>query len=130
MRMRHICSWQHQATSEKMMGIRETPYWVCFYCGKASCWARNCPHLVCWQLLSNWTSRTQKKVTAKFCQDKVGQYFKIPAPQKSLSEVVGLQAKDGWPKVTEEPRITVQVAWCPCHQVKFHPSGVFDGVKD
>ena len=34
MTVRHICSWQHQSTSENMMSIKEPPYGVCFLCGK------------------------------------------------------------------------------------------------
>ncbi|KAL6033625.1 hypothetical protein STEG23_018568, partial [Scotinomys teguina] len=33
--MRHVCSWQHQSTSEKMMGTEEIPYGVYFHCGKS-----------------------------------------------------------------------------------------------
>ncbi|EGW14499.1 hypothetical protein I79_023484 [Cricetulus griseus] len=32
--VRHVCSWQHQFTSEKMMGIEETPYGVSFIVAK------------------------------------------------------------------------------------------------
>ena len=38
----------------------------------------------------NWTSRTQKRVTAKLRQDKVVQSFKNHASQKSLSDILGL----------------------------------------
>ena len=40
--------------------------------------------------LSKLDKRTQKKTTSKLCQDKVGQSFKIPASQKSLSDILGL----------------------------------------
>lgn len=33
MTMRHICSLQHQFTAE-MIGTEETPYGVCFHCGR------------------------------------------------------------------------------------------------
>ena len=33
MKMRCICFWQHQFTSE-LMGIEETPYGVCCHCDK------------------------------------------------------------------------------------------------
>ena len=38
----------------------------------------------------SWTGRKQRKLTAEFCQDKVGQSFKIPASQKSLSDILEL----------------------------------------
>ena len=78
MTMRHVCSWQHQSTSEKIMGIKETPHGVYFLCGKSKPLGKKMPLP---QLLTvccpNWTSRTQKKVTAKHCQDKEGQPFRI-----------------------------------------------------
>ena len=40
MTMRHICSWKHQFTSEKIMSIGETPYEICFHCDKISHWAK------------------------------------------------------------------------------------------
>ena len=76
--MRHVCPWQHQSTSEKIMDIEETPYGVYFLCGKSKPLGKKMPLP---QLLTvccpNWTSRTQKKVTAKHCQDKEGQPFRI-----------------------------------------------------
>lgn len=57
----------------------------------------------------------EKKATAKLWKDKVGQSFKIPASQKSLSYILGLQAENGCPIVTEEPRVTTHTARCPCH---------------
>ncbi|KAL6089721.1 hypothetical protein STEG23_029713, partial [Scotinomys teguina] len=62
--VRNVYSWQHQSTSEKMMGIEETSYEICFHCGIVSHWAKklSLPKLltVC---CPNWTCRTQKKVT-------------------------------------------------------------------
>ena len=48
MTMRHVCLWQHQSTSEKIMGIEETPDGVYFFVAKVSHWARKCPCLNCW----------------------------------------------------------------------------------
>ena len=74
-----------------MMGIKELLYGVFFQSGKISHLDKKLtlPQLlmVCYP---NWTSRTKKKATAKLCQDRVGQSFKIPALQKSLSDILGL----------------------------------------
>ena len=35
MTMRHVCSWQHQFTLEKIMVIKETPQGVYFLCDKS-----------------------------------------------------------------------------------------------
>ena len=70
----------------------------------------------------NETSRTQKSVTAKPCPDKVGQFFKNPVSQKSLSDILGLQAEDGCPNIAEELWVTVQAASCFCHFSHFQKS--------
>ena len=59
--MSHVCSWQHQSTSEKIMDIEETPHGVYFLCDKSKPLGKKMPLP---QLLTvccpNWTSRTQK----------------------------------------------------------------------
>ena len=62
MLVRHVCSWQHQCTSEKMMGTKETLYEVCFYCGEVNHGQINCSCL--WLLTvccTDWTSRDTRQ---------------------------------------------------------------------
>ena len=71
MTMRHVCSWQHQSTSEKKMGIEETPHGVYILFSKIKLLGKKIPFP---QLLttcySNCKNRTQKRVSAKLCQKK------------------------------------------------------------
>ena len=64
-------------------GIEETPHGFTFF-------VVNCPALTAGGMLPNWTSKTQKIVTTKPCQDKMGQSFKYPTSQKSLLKTGGL----------------------------------------
>ena len=78
MTMRHVCSWQHQSISVKKMDIEEIPHEVYFLWGKNKSLGKKMPlprllRVCC----PNWASRTQKKVTAKYCQDKEGQPFRM-----------------------------------------------------
>lgn len=107
-RVRQGCFWQHQSTSGKMMGTEGTLHFTSF----------------AGRILSNRTSRTQHRRLLNFAKTRQEGPSKFPAPQKSLSYI-----QAGCPSFAEEPRGTAQTAWCPCHQVTFHPSGVFDGVE-
>ena len=75
MAMRHVCFWQHQSSSEKIMGIKETPHGVYFICGKSKLLGNK---MILSQLLivccPNWTP---KKVTVKHCGNKEEQPFSI-----------------------------------------------------
>lgn len=51
-------------------------------------------------------------MTAELFQDKVGETFKISASQKSMLDVLGLQAKDEWATIADEPWVTIQAAIC------------------
>ena len=97
-------------------------------------------------ILSKLDQQNSKKETAKVCQDKVGQSFKIPCfiKKKILSYILGLWAGVRCPNVTEEPWVIFQTANCfsqfysfesgTLHflltQVILCPSGIFDRVED
>lgn len=96
--MRYVCSWQHPHTTSKMMGIKKKKKTHMEFASNVqrqslgkklplpSSSADSMPSKL-------WTSRTQRKPTAKFCQDKVSQSFVIPASQESLSDILGQQVK-------------------------------------
>ena len=69
MTMRQVCSWQHQSTSEKMMGIKDHPYGVCFHLWQIQPLGEKLPLS---QLLTisclNLTRKAQK-VTAELSQN-------------------------------------------------------------
>ena len=74
MTKRHVCSWQHQSTSEKIMGTEETPNGVYFFVAKVSHWAIKCPCLYFWHYAALIRQTGHK----------------YPASQKSLANMLGL----------------------------------------
>ena len=92
MTVRYVSSWQHpHATSKKIVGIEEFPYEVCFKCGTASHWTKNCPCFNFWQNAVQTVDKEDTgKSSDKFCQDKVGQSLKFPASPIRLSDILSL----------------------------------------
>lgn len=86
---------------------------------KLATWTEKVPLV---QLLTvycpNWTSRMQMKETAKHCPDKVG-HLSI-----RYSRSIGQR----WipPTIQKNSGLIVQAARCPCCQITFQLSGVFD----
>ena len=75
-----------------------------FNVAKLAIWARNGSCLDCCQYaVQTEQAGHTKKVIAELCQDKVGHHSKFPAPQKFVSDILGLQTKDGFPNIAEEP---------------------------
>lgn len=83
MTVRYVCFWQHQSTSKKLKASNDLH--MEFGLNMTKLTTSN--KLPLFQLLTvcspNWTIRTQRKFTAEFCYDKVGQFIKISASQKS-----------------------------------------------
>ena len=75
----------------KMIGIEETPHEVFSLMTKASHVDKETTLVpIADSSCPNWTSRTQKKATARLCQDKVGQFFEISASQKRLADILSM----------------------------------------
>ena len=92
--MRHVCSKQHQSTSEKLMGIKETLHGVYLLCGKSKSLGNKGPCLDCWQYIALIGQAGHKrKCLPNIVKNSPSEY---PASQKSLSAMLGLYAKDEW----------------------------------
>ena len=89
MTMRHVCSWQHQSTSEKIMGIEETPHGVYFLCGKSKPLGKKMPvpRLLTLCCLDKQDTKESDYQIVKTRMEGPSEY---PASQKSLSDMLGL----------------------------------------
>lgn len=109
MTMRHICSWQHHFTSE-MIGIEETPYGVCFHCGKVRHQAKKLLlPLTADNVLCRMTCRTHRKKTVELCPNKAEESFKIPDSQKSLPDILQDTHESNWRTLPIQGRIVLQI---------------------
>lgn len=76
MTMRHVCFWQHQFTSIKIMGIKEIPYGLYFLCGKVSL-GQECGLALTADSMLSKLDKQDMKVTAELCQYKIELPFRI-----------------------------------------------------
>lgn len=79
--VRYVCSWQHQSTSKKMMGIEEPPYGVCFKCGKPSHWQETAFASTADSVLSKLDKQDRKEANCRTLPRQGRPVFKIPASQ-------------------------------------------------
>lgn len=76
---------------KKVMVIKEPPHGLGFKCGKASHWGKICPCLDCRQYVQIVNKQGTGKSTARLFPN---QSFIIPASQKTLSSILGMETKD------------------------------------